>query len=684
MAEVSQLQAKTKSANANIKIKTQQLVKEINELQVLVIKNKDKEKYQEVKNKTRELFELQLENTLLRQKHIREQMNRLLLAQHKYEDLAKQDPDALNSADTRLLQQLKLLVKGKKTEFLQAGKEVEEIRARALKKNITLSDKLSKKSAGTSANTDNKTPAVSRGQKQTFKTEQENLADRAKTEAEKLIVAVSQGQALPSTATSNNKETKETKASSKTQEIGKMIDEISRLQMSADKGQLSDSEIEELEERVRSIEAKQKNTRDQINQLTQAKIKYELAINRSSELRDQAQQRREQDEQLQQELNGLISQKEQEQQQLLDELRQIRERSEQESALLKAQRDAARALAEEQQENTSTVNQHSEKKHGLISVLIISVVMLLLLTAGGAYYFIYYVDKTTPSVIAENKAPKKTAAELAEEKAQAEAAKLAAEKAAQAEKQAKIAPIRFFRDKLKSGGYAPMMVQLPSGSFTMGSKPQLPYTDERPPVKIQLNGFAIGKFEVTVKQYQRFVNRSGRPMPDNEGWDDDNLPIVNVTFENAEAYVKWLTKETGHRYRLPSEREWEYAAKAGSERKLYWWGNRLEKKRANCGECGSRWDNKQPAPVGQFEANAFGLHDVLGNVFEWTRSCSHSDYTNAPSTGQIWEVDADCRYRMVRSSAYNSYKKELRTAKRTKLRPNARTNSLGFRVVRIN
>ena len=670
MAEVSQLQAKNKSANASIKMKAQKLVKEINQLQLLVIKNKDQGKYQEVKEKTRELFESQIEYNIQRQQNIREQMNRLLLAQKKYENIGQ---DSLNNTDQRLLQQLKQLTKTKKNEFIQISKEIEEIRNRANSKNISLSSHLNKTPSNAKPlNTDKKTASSSA--KKLDKTEQENLADRAKTEAEKLIVAVSQGQSL-----SNNTGNK---TSHKTQEIGKMIDEISRLQMSADKGSLSDDEIEILEERVRSIEEKQRNTRDQINQLTQAKIKYELAVNRSSEIRDQAQQRREQDEQLQKELNQLISQKENEQQQLLDELKQIRERSEQESALLKAQRDAARALAEEKQDTTTLVNDTLDKKHSLISVLLVSLAILLLVTAGGAYYFLFYNTDNKINTKANNKSIEKAAEKLLAEKAKIKAQEQEAHK--QAQKPIKIAPVRFFRDKLKSGGYAPMMVQLPGGSFTMGSKPQLPYMDEHPAIKIQLGGFAIGKYEVTLKEYRNFSSQTGREMPDTEGWSNDKQPIINVTFDDAEAYCKWLTEETGHRYRLPSEREWEYAAKAGSEQKLYWWGNRFEKKQANCGECGSKWDNQQPAPVGKFAANAFGLYDVLGNVLEWTRSCYHANYTNAPTVGQIWETNADCHYRMVRSSTYSSYKKDVRTTKRTKLRPNARTDNLGFRIMRIN
>jgi len=675
MAEVSQLQAKNKSANASVKMKAQQLVKEINQLQLLVIKNKDQEKFQQVKEKTRELFESQIEYNLQRQQNIREQMNRLLQAQKKYENIAQ---DELNNTDQRLLQQLKQLTKTKKNEFIQISKEIEEIRQRANNKNISLSPHLSKTTAHNKPlNRDKK--AIANGAKKADKTEQENLADRAKTEAEKLIVAVSQGQSLNNNNTGNT-------TSHKTQEIGKMIDEISRLQMSADKGNLSDDEIEILEERVRSIEEKQRNTRDQINQLTQAKIKYELAVNRSSEIRDQAQQRREQDEQLQKELNHLISQKENEQQLLLDELKQIRERSEQESALLKAQRDAARALAEEKQDNTTLANDTLDKKHSLISVLLVSLAILLLVTAGGAYYFLFYKADNSISIEANNKSIKKAAEKLLADKAKEQVKAKEKEKEArkQALKSIKIAPVRIFRDKLKSGGYAPMMVQLPDGSFTMGSKPQLPYMDEHPAIKIQLGGFAIGKYEVTLKEYRRFSSRTGRNMPDTEGWDADKQPVVNVTFDDAEAYCKWLTEETGHRYRLPSEREWEYAAKAGSEQKLYWWGNRFKKKQANCGDCGNKWDNQKPAPVGEFEANAFGLYDVLGNVLEWTRSCYHANYTNAPTVGQIWETNADCHYRMVRSSTYSSYKKDVRTTKRTKLRPNARTDNLGFRIMRIN
>jgi len=687
MAEVSQLQAKAKTENAASKTKTHQLIKEINQIQLAMVKNPTPNQGQLVKQKTKQLFEDQLANLAVRQTNIREQINRLLQAQKKYELIYKNNNTKMQATDKRFQQQLMNLIKSKKEEYLQLERDTVEIHQRARQKKIVLSER--------KVTSTNRVSPSARTITNSQRTQTEpledilndtpstvNLAERAKSEAEKLIVAVSQNENSHNPATD--------RAANKTQEVGKMIEEINRLQSSAEQGTLSASEIEELENRVKNIEGKQRQTREQINQLTQAKIKYELAVNRSAEIRTQAQQQRVQDEKLQQELNQLIGQKEDEQQQLLDELKQIRNHSEQEAALLKAQRDAARALAEQKQNDVDTIGLGNHNKNSVLGLLVVSLSLLLLLGGGGIYYFLFYLDnldEKTAKVaqkqtrIDRNNSHKQKNTDKAN-KAQQASNKAAAKKATALYENG-VEPLRMFQDRLKSGGKAPMMVQLPGGHFLMGSKPHLPYANERPQVRIQLQGFSIGRYEVTQGEYRRFATRRNRRIPDNEGWLDDQQPVINISYEDAEAYTKWLTKQTGHRYRVPSEREWAYAAIAGSKT-IFWWGKRVGKNHANCGVCGSQWDNLKPAPVGSFQPNNFGLFDTVGNVLEWTRSCYHPNYKNAPPTGKIWEVDGDCSYRMVRSSAYSSYKRDIRTAKRTRLQPNARTNNLGFRIMRVN
>ena len=160
-------------------------------------------------------------------------------------------------------------------------------------------------------------------------------------------------------------------------------------------------------------------------------------------------------------------------------------------------------------------------------------------------------------------------------------------------------------------------------------------------------------------------------------------PVINVSWDDASNFTHWLSRETGHKYRLPSEREWEYAARAGTTDK-FWWGDDIEPQRTNCGVCKTEWSMRKPAPVGQFPPNPLGLHDTMGNVLEWTQTCYHKNYKNAPETGQIWETKGNCRYMMVRGGAYNSYKRDMRITRRKKFSPKARDTNIGFRVIRID
>ena len=124
---------------------------------------------------------------------------------------------------------------------------------------------------------------------------------------------------------------------------------------------------------------------------------------------------------------------------------------------------------------------------------------------------------------------------------------------------------------------------------------------------------AVGKYEVTFAEWDTCVAGGGcSHKPKDLGWGRDRRPVIDVKWNNAQEYVKWLSRKTGKSYRLLFEAEWEYAARGGAKSEVFGKGN------ANCDGCGSRWDNKRTAPVGSFRANGFGLHDMLGNVMEWT------------------------------------------------------------------
>jgi formylglycine-generating enzyme required for sulfatase activity len=241
---------------------------------------------------------------------------------------------------------------------------------------------------------------------------------------------------------------------------------------------------------------------------------------------------------------------------------------------------------------------------------------------------------------------------------------------------------RTFRDNLQVGGQGPVMVELPAGSYEMGSIGNSLNFDEGPRHEVKMATFSIGKFEVTFAEYDRFARATGRRLPYDESWGRADRPAINISWEDARAYSLWLSEQTGKNYRLPSEAEWEYAARAGSASN-FWWYDNSDNLHANCFNCGSQWDGTRTAPVGSFDANNFGLHDVSGNIQEWTADCYHGSYQGAPNDGSAW-LFPECTMRVVRGGAYTSPMDSLRNAKRSQYDQDTRLDNLGFRVAREN
>ena len=244
-----------------------------------------------------------------------------------------------------------------------------------------------------------------------------------------------------------------------------------------------------------------------------------------------------------------------------------------------------------------------------------------------------------------------------------------------------------FREALESGGQGPEMVVIPAGSFRMGclSDDEDCGSAELPVHEVTIpRALAVSKHEVTFDDYDRFTRATGRGMEDDEGWGRGSRPVINVTWHDAKDYAAWLSSETGGAYRLLSEAEWEYAARAGTETK-YSWGNDLKTNQANCYDCGSRWDDQGTAPVGSFAPNAFGLHDVHGNVDEWVEDCENPNYEGAPSDGSAW-MSGDCSRRVLRGGSWTSEfyddRASLRVAARVSTYPELEFSDTGFRVAR--
>lgn len=224
----------------------------------------------------------------------------------------------------------------------------------------------------------------------------------------------------------------------------------------------------------------------------------------------------------------------------------------------------------------------------------------------------------------------------------------------------------------------PQLVVVPAGRFEMGSKKD--GADERPAHEVIISQpFAIGIYEVTVAEWDHCAREGAcRPSPAVES--PGNLPIANISWDDAKKFVTWLSEKTGRTYRLPSEAEWEYAARAGSTTR-YWWGDDKGIKRANCTDCGSQWDGKAAAPVGSFEPNAFGLYDVHGNIWEWTEDCWNGNYRGAPSDGGAW-IRGDCISRVLRGGSWALDHAYMRSARRSRYDRDVRYYLHGLRVLR--
>lgn len=272
------------------------------------------------------------------------------------------------------------------------------------------------------------------------------------------------------------------------------------------------------------------------------------------------------------------------------------------------------------------------------------------------------------------------------------------------------------------GGKAPTMVVIKPGQFQMGSTDGS--SDEQPVHVVTIpQPFAISRCEITVGQFRQFVEDAGyRTTAEKSGkgcyvwnaekkqeeklpehnWNNpgfkqtDDHPVVCVSWDDAQAYVTWLSRRTGAAYRLPSEAEWEYAARAGTTAARYYQDNKhcdyangigskeetflsLYSMRVECGD-----GYVYTAPVGSFGENHYGLFDMLGNALEWTQDCWHDNYDNAPADSSAWleKGGGDCNRRVVRGGSWNIYPRNLRSAFRLAGSTGGANGSLGFRIAR--
>ena len=222
----------------------------------------------------------------------------------------------------------------------------------------------------------------------------------------------------------------------------------------------------------------------------------------------------------------------------------------------------------------------------------------------------------------------------------------------------------------------PKMVVVPAGTITMGSDRNGP----RHTMTIQRR-FAVGRYEVTFGEWDACVTNGGcgEHRPGDRNWRRDRRPVINVNWRDARSYVRWLRRLTGQRYRLLSEAEWEYAARAGT-RTAYSWGAFVGRNRANCKGCKSHWGGRKTAEVGSFPANGFGLHDMHGNVREWVADCWHGNYRGAPADGSAWTTGRNCGSRVRRGGSWRDGPGRIRSSSRLKSKAKGRDSKTGFRV----
>jgi formylglycine-generating enzyme required for sulfatase activity len=220
----------------------------------------------------------------------------------------------------------------------------------------------------------------------------------------------------------------------------------------------------------------------------------------------------------------------------------------------------------------------------------------------------------------------------------------------------------------------PEMVSLPGGTFTMGSSND---ESEMPVHQVAIKPFEISKFPITIRDWNECVAaKVCQYVPSGE----EDAPVTNLSWSDTQQFLTWLSQITQKSFRLPSEAEWEYAARAGTDTN-YWWGDQLQQGMADCKGCVDAYDSAQPLKVGSLKANPFGLYDMGGDVDQWVEDCWHSGYQGAPVDGSPWTEDS-CLSHVVRSGSWKNDPSYVRPASRDHYDTDVRYPTHGFRIAR--
>ncbi len=243
----------------------------------------------------------------------------------------------------------------------------------------------------------------------------------------------------------------------------------------------------------------------------------------------------------------------------------------------------------------------------------------------------------------------------------------------------------YLQDTLKNGSLGPKLAIIPIGSGVVGGVNFETFQNQSPQHKvISTQEYAMGIAEITFSEYDTFCRSTFIDCPGGNGWGRGDQPVINVSWLDAMAYTEWLSEQTNQIYRLPSEAEWEYAARGGEASK-FWWGDEYIQGMDHCdrdlGNCPKGTELSEPGPAGRFKANPFGLFDVTSNLLEWVLDCYSPDHKGASST-MATRLDGDCGEKVIKGSSWLNPQPYVHLSKRFGIEADYKNRSIGFRVLR--
>ena len=243
----------------------------------------------------------------------------------------------------------------------------------------------------------------------------------------------------------------------------------------------------------------------------------------------------------------------------------------------------------------------------------------------------------------------------------------------------------YLKDSLKNGHPGPKLAIIPAGTGVVGGENFRIFQNQSPQHKvISKQAFAMGVGEVTFDEYDAFCQSTFIACPDDNGWGRGKQPVINVSWLDAVLYTEWLSEQTNQIYRLPSEAEWEYAARGGTSSN-FWWGDEYIQGIDHCdrdlGNCPKGTELSEPGPAGRFTANPFGLFDVTSNVLEWVLDCFSPNHKGASNSMES-RLEGSCAQKVFKGSNWLNPQPYVHISKRMGIESNYKNRSLGFRVLR--